>query len=72
MIQGDRNTSIYHVSTITRRKRNHIASVKDDVGNWLTNDRQVMEFFRSGFVELYTTSHLSAPWIASISDQWHA
>lgn len=72
MIQGDRNTSFYHVSTIARRKRNHIASVKDDMGNWLTEDRQVMEFFRSSFVKLYTTYHLSAPRVASISDQWRA
>lgn len=27
MIQGDHNTSFYHISTIARRKRNHIASV---------------------------------------------
>ena len=72
MIQGDRNTSFYHVSTIARRKRNHIAAAKDDVGNWLTEDRQVMDFFRRGFVELYTTSHSSAPQVASISDQWRA
>ena len=31
-----------------------------------------MEFFRRGFVELYTTSHSSAPRVASISDQWRA
>ncbi|XP_050242023.1 uncharacterized protein LOC126690976 [Quercus robur] len=30
MIQGDRNTSFYHVSTLARRKRNHIAAVKDE------------------------------------------
>ena len=72
MIQGDRNTSFYHVSTIARRKRNHIASVKDNVGNWLTKDSQVMEFFRNGIAKLYTTSHLSAPWTAIISNHWRA
>ena len=45
MIQGDRNTSFYHMSTLTRRKRNHIASVKDERGEWITNEREVMEFF---------------------------
>ena len=42
------------------------------MGNWLTEDRQVMNFFRRGFVELYTTSHSSAPRVASFSDQWCA
>lgn len=29
MIQGDRNTSIYHISTLVRRKRNQILAIKD-------------------------------------------
>lgn len=58
MIQGDHNTSFYHISTIARRKRNHIASVKDERGGgeWLIEEREVMEHFRTGFIALYTTS----------------
>lgn len=29
MIQGDRNTSFYHISTLVRRKRNHIKAIKN-------------------------------------------
>lgn len=32
MIQGDRNTSFYHVSTLVRRKRNQILAIKNVVG----------------------------------------
>lgn len=56
MIQGDHNTSFYHISTIARRKRNHIASIKDERGEWLIEKREVMEHFRMGFIALYTTS----------------
>ena len=56
LVQGDCNTSFYHVSALARRKRNHIASVKDKRGVWLTDEREVLEHFRSGFVSLYTTS----------------
>ena len=70
MIQGDRNTAFYHVSTITRRKRNHIAAVMDDLGNWITEEREVMEFFRSGFVKLYTTSHESGHRVPFLGNQW--
>ncbi|XP_023881794.1 uncharacterized protein LOC111994169 [Quercus suber] len=60
MIQGDRNTSFYHVSALARRKRNNIASVKDERGIWITEERDVMEHFRRGFISLYTTSHVEA------------
>ena len=35
MIQGDRNTAFYHVSTLVRRKRNKILSIKDSMGEWI-------------------------------------
>ena len=35
MIQGDRNMAFYHVSTLVRRKRNKIFSIKDSMGEWL-------------------------------------
>ncbi|XP_050277848.1 uncharacterized protein LOC126719321 [Quercus robur] len=63
MIQGDCNTSFYHVSALARRKRNHIASVKDERGVWLTMEREVMEHFRNGFISLYTTSLEEASWV---------
>ena len=61
MIQGDRNTSFYHVSTLARRKRNYIAAVKDDREEWLTKEREVMEYFRKGFNTLYTTTQVAVP-----------
>lgn len=60
MIQGDCNTSFYHISTLPRRKRNHIASVKDDRGEKITNDKEVTEYFRKGFISVYSTSHQAA------------
>ncbi|XP_023881941.1 uncharacterized protein LOC136065446 [Quercus suber] len=56
MIQGDRNTSIYHVSTLARRKRNLIASVKVEGRVWITEEKEVMDYFRRRFTNLYTIS----------------
>ncbi|XP_075652482.1 uncharacterized protein LOC142622815 [Castanea sativa] len=70
MIQGDHNTSFYHISTLARRKRNLIASVKNDRGEWLTEAREVMEHFRMGFIDLYTTSQLEVPWTPFPIDHW--
>ncbi|XP_075665271.1 uncharacterized protein LOC142634916 [Castanea sativa] len=41
MVLGDRNTSFYHVLAITRRKRNLITAIKNGVGEWLTDEREV-------------------------------
>ena len=58
MVMGDRNTSFYHVSALARRKRNTITMVKNEVGDWLTEEREVMNHFREGFIRLYTTSQI--------------
>lgn len=71
MIQGDRNTSFYHMSTLARRKRNHIASVKDAMVEWNTNDREVSDYFCRGFILLYSTSHDTTNCIPHLSVQWH-
>lgn len=72
MIQGDSNTSFYHLSTLARRKRNHIASVKDEREEWITNEREVMEYFRRGFISLYSTSHEASTRTPPLSIQWHS
>ncbi|XP_075654049.1 uncharacterized protein LOC142624370 [Castanea sativa] len=70
MIQGDRNTAFYHVSTLARRKRNHIAAVKDERELWITEEREVMGHFRTGFHTLYTTAQEVVTWNPPCLDQW--
>ena len=71
-ILGDRNTSFYYVSTLARRKRNLIASVKDEGGVWITEEREVMDYFRRGFMDLYTTSQVEVKWTPHPTSQWQA
>ena len=49
MIQGDRNTSFYHMSTMVRRSKNQISTIKNSVGEWLYDERDVMEHIKGGF-----------------------
>ena len=67
MVFGDRNTSFYHLSTIVRRKRNWISTMKNNVGDWLYDKREVMNYIRKSFMELYTTSHSQASWNSKLS-----
>ena len=72
MVLGDRNTSFYHVSALARRKRNLITSVKNEVGEWLFKEREVMNHFREGFISLYSTSQESATWGLDYHSKWQS
>ena len=56
MIMGDRNTSFYHVSALARKKSNLITVIKNDAGEWLSEEREVANHIREGFIKIYTTS----------------
>ncbi|KAK7818252.1 protein reticulata-related 4 [Quercus suber] len=58
MVQGNRNTAFYHVSTLVRRNRNHITAIKNSMGDWIKDEEEVMEFVRKGFCDIYSTSHV--------------
>ena len=57
LVQGDRNTAFFHVSTLVRRKRNQIMAIKNLVGEWILEENDIKEFIRSGFNGIYATSH---------------
>lgn len=58
------------MSTLATRKRNHIASIKDEGGLWITKEKEVMEYFRKGFISLYSTFHWKAPRCPIHETQW--
>ncbi|XP_038983681.1 uncharacterized protein LOC120111194 [Phoenix dactylifera] len=53
--EGDRNTSFFHRSTVIRRQRNTIRSLRDERGLWVDDDSAIshilLEFFRSRWTE---------------------
>ena len=72
MIQGDRNTNFYHVSTLVRRKRDQILAIKNSVGDWIHEENEIKEFIRAGFMDTFTSSFTSVPRLASVPSQWQA
>ena len=72
MIQGDRNTAFFHVSTLIRRKRNQILAIKNGVGDWLYAEGEIMDFIRKGFIDTFTTSSISSDRVQSGHSQWQA
>lgn len=55
LVEGDKNTSFYHTSALMLRKRNRILC-----SNWLNGEREIAEFIKQGFLELFTSSHTSS------------
>ncbi|KAM1621462.1 hypothetical protein ACFXTN_018310 [Malus domestica] len=54
--EGDANTKFFHQSTLQRRRRNKVVSLKDNNGNWVKNPGQVRRMFDDYFTELFTSS----------------
>ena len=57
---GDSNTSFFHVSTLVKRHRNKIRTLKNFVGEWITNEEGVKEYILSGFKEIFQTELLTS------------
>ena len=55
LVEGDRNISFYHTVVLVRRRRNRILCMKDRIGNWINREREISEFIREGFSDLFTT-----------------
>ena len=72
MVQGDRTTAFFHVSTLVRRKRNQILAIKNGVGEWLYAEAEVMDYIRKGFIDIYTSSSILSDRIQSGFSQWQA
>ena len=49
LIQGERNTTFFHISTLNRRSNNRILGINDPDGNWVTNLATVKMIFVDGF-----------------------
>ncbi|KAM1951519.1 hypothetical protein ACFX15_006123 [Malus domestica] len=53
---GDANTKFFHQSTIQRRRRNQVISLKNGQGNWVDTPGQIRRLIDNHFVELFTSS----------------
>nr|XP_016455892.1 PREDICTED: uncharacterized protein LOC107779905 [Nicotiana tabacum] len=60
--EGDASTRFFHTSTLNRRRRNRILSLKEENGNWLHDQKDIQATILGFFTDLYTTSHSQALW----------
>lgn len=58
--EGDANTRFFHFSTLQRRRRNHITSLKDYAGIWTFDNLVIKDSIFQYFNSLFTTEQLSS------------
>ena len=58
MTEGERNTAFFHRSVIIKRCANRILTLRNEVGESLTNPQEIRDHIRTAFVNLYTSDHI--------------
>ncbi|KAF7119980.1 hypothetical protein RHSIM_Rhsim13G0172400 [Rhododendron simsii] len=53
---GDKNTSFFHATVNQRRQRNQISKIQDNMGIWLTEERDINMHLQSHFSSLFKSS----------------
>ena len=72
LVEGERNTSFFHVTTLVRRKRNQIDAIKNTVGEWVFEEEDTMNVICKGFQDLFSSSKGNTPRQISPPSQWQA
>ena len=54
LIEGDRNTKFFHLSTIIRKRHNNIDAIKSSDGSWVTSSKDVRLLFFNSFKSMFT------------------
>ncbi|KAL6214022.1 hypothetical protein ACLB2K_013460 [Fragaria x ananassa] len=59
LAHGDMNTHFFHQTTTSNRRRNKILQIKDDNGNWITTEPEIVAHLTEYFENMYTATDLS-------------
>lgn len=61
LTEGDSNTNLFHISTLIRRRRNRINSLKNDMGNWSYTQTEIKDTITQYYSSIYSIEHLFSP-----------
>ena len=64
---GDRNTKLFHLSTIIRRRHNAINAIRNDAGGWILDKKEIGQHIREKFKVLFTEEEISCPLTSTTS-----
>lgn len=59
--EGDRNTRLFHLSTIIHKRRNYVAAIKNQNNKREQDYKKIGNYFLDNFKELYTSKQYQFP-----------
>ena len=68
---GDRNMKFFHTSTLNRRSKNKILSLKGEDGHWLTYAEVVKQSVLAYFLQVYMAKSLAGDFITMCPKYQH-
>lgn len=57
----DKNTKIFHLSTIIQRRHNNIDAIKDENGTWITSSNHIRQHLLQSFKSQFEEEEVSFP-----------
>ena len=62
VMEGERNTTYFHRSVVTKRSSNRILTIRNAVGEDIAEPNRIREHISSAFRSLYSSEHLACSW----------
>jgi hypothetical protein len=56
---GDKNTKFFHMSALQRRRKNKIAALQDNNGQWIYEENALQNLMVNFYKNLYSSSHIT-------------
>ncbi|KAI5388714.1 hypothetical protein KIW84_074401 [Lathyrus oleraceus] len=61
--EEDRNTRLYHLTIVIRRRRKFISLIKNNDGEWIEDPEDIQKLFESWYQNVYTTEVKVEDWM---------
>ena len=59
--EGDQNSKFFHLSTVVRRRKNQIAEIQLENGNWIHSRNEISNYFTQYFSSIFQSSNPHIP-----------
>ena len=59
--EGDRNSKFFHLSTVVRRRKNQIAEIQLENGNWIHSRNEIADYFTQKNFSVFQSSNPHIP-----------
>lgn len=59
MLNGDKNTTFFHQTTLSKRSRNKVVRLREGDGAWIEEEQGIIHELHSFYTNLFTSGRVS-------------